>query len=111
MVKIAPEGVALHTEAFEVWAAADEGIKGLRDSAIGLGEVIVDLIADPNLLAQAQAEFEHAGGAGQCCPGPAPTTEKAGSPHRVSGLSGLDGAGLIQELPVGPGTAGSDQVR
>ena len=63
MVKIAPEGVALHTEAFEVWAAADEGIKGLRDSAIGLGQVIVDLIADPNLLAQAQAEFEHAGGA------------------------------------------------
>ena len=43
---------------------ADEGIKlGLRDSAIGLGQVIVDLIADPNLLAQAQAEFEHAGGA------------------------------------------------
>lgn len=62
MVKIAPEGVALHTEAFAHWAAAEEGIRGLLDAATGLGQVIVDLVADTDLLAEAQEEFRRAGG-------------------------------------------------
>lgn len=63
MVKVAPEGVALHTEAFAHWAATDEGMRGLVDAAVGLGQVIVDLVADPHLLEEAHGEFRRAGGA------------------------------------------------
>lgn len=63
MVKIAPEGVALHTEAFEHWAGTDDGIQGLIDASIGLAQVIVDVAADPDLRDEARAEFEAAGGA------------------------------------------------
>lgn len=63
MVKIAPQGVALHTEEFARWAGSEEGMRGLHDSAVGLGQVIVDLLADPQLLALARAEFQAAGGA------------------------------------------------
>ncbi|AWB82045.1 amidohydrolase [Corynebacterium yudongzhengii] len=63
MVKIAPGSVALHTEAFETCARGEQARSAVVDSAIGLGQVIVDLIRDPELLAQAQQEFAAAGGA------------------------------------------------
>lgn len=63
MVKIAPTGVALHTEAFAAHAVGDEALRGTVDSAAGLAQVAVDLLAEPTLLAQAKAEFEADGGA------------------------------------------------
>ena len=62
MVKIAPEGVALHTEEFARWAGSEDGIRGLNDATAGLAQVIIDLVSDPRLLLAARAEFERAGG-------------------------------------------------
>ncbi|AWB83052.1 amidohydrolase [Corynebacterium yudongzhengii] len=62
MVKIAPEGVALHTEDFATWARSDEGIRGLIDATAGLAQVITDCAADEKLLLDAQQEFRDAGG-------------------------------------------------
>lgn len=62
MVKIAPEGVALHTEEFARWAGSEDGIRGLNDATAGLAQVIIDLVSDPRLLPAAREEFERAGG-------------------------------------------------
>lgn len=62
MVKIAPVGVALHTAGMERAAASPEAEKAILDSAIGLGQVAVDVLADPELLTEAKAEFESRGG-------------------------------------------------
>lgn len=63
MVKIAPEGVALHTEEFARWAGSEDGISGLNDATAGLAQVIIDLVSDPRLLPAAREEFQRAGGA------------------------------------------------
>ncbi|HZK31351.1 MAG TPA: M20 family metallopeptidase, partial [Corynebacterium sp.] len=62
MVKIAPEGVALHTEEFARWSASPKATEAAVDSSAGLAQVMVDLVADPELLDAAQAEFQQAGG-------------------------------------------------
>lgn len=62
MVKIAPSGVALHTEAFAAYAVGDEALRGAVDSAAGLAQVAVDVLADPSLVADAAAEFAAEGG-------------------------------------------------
>lgn len=63
MVKIAPEGVALHTDEFARWSASPQATEAAVDSAAGLAQVVGDLAADPALLAAAQEEFRQAGGA------------------------------------------------
>ncbi|WP_313550128.1 M20 family metallopeptidase [Corynebacterium sp.] len=62
MVKVSPDDVALHTEAFAAWANTPEAKKAAVDSAVGLAQVTLDLLADAPLLAQAKSEFEIAGG-------------------------------------------------
>lgn len=62
MVKVAPEGIALHTGAFAEYAATDDAVRAAVDSAVGLGQVIADALNDEHLLAHARAEFEEAGG-------------------------------------------------
>ncbi|MGP6174750.1 M20 family metallopeptidase [Corynebacterium sp. A21] len=62
MVKIAPSGVALHTEAFAAYAVGDEALRGAVDSVAGLAQVAVDVLADPSLAADAAAEFAAEGG-------------------------------------------------
>ena len=63
LVKIAPEGTALHTVAFADAAITPAALDGVVDSAVGLGQVIADVLNDPQLLADARAEFDAAGGA------------------------------------------------
>ena len=63
LLKIAPEGTALHTVAFADAAITPAAIDGVVDSAVGLGQVIADVLNDPQLLADARAEFDAAGGA------------------------------------------------
>lgn len=63
MVKIAPSGVALHTEAFADCSVGDDAVRGAVDSAIGLAQVAVDVLADPELARAAREEFEREGGA------------------------------------------------
>ncbi|MGD7001579.1 M20 family metallopeptidase [Corynebacterium halotolerans] len=63
MVKIAPTGVALHTEAFANYAIGNEALRGAVDSAAGLAQVALDVLAEPELAAAARAEFEEEGGA------------------------------------------------
>lgn len=63
MVKVSPADVALHTEGFAHWAQTDQAVDAAVDSAIGLAQVLIDALGDPDLLTQAKAEFEKAGGA------------------------------------------------
>lgn len=62
MVKVAPESVALHTEAFERCSRGPAADRATIDSAAGLAQVIADLARDPRLLADARKEFDAAGG-------------------------------------------------
>ncbi len=63
LVKIAPEGTALHTTKFADAAITPAAMDGVIDSAVGLGQVIADVLNDPVLLQRAREEFEAAGGA------------------------------------------------
>ncbi|WPF66203.1 M20 family metallopeptidase [Corynebacterium sp. 22KM0430] len=62
MVKIAPQGVALHTRAFAEYARSEAAVDTAVDSAIGLAQVALDTLGDPDLLRAAREEFEEAGG-------------------------------------------------
>ena len=62
MVKVSPEHVALHTEAFAKWANTPAAKQSAVDSAAGLAQVTLDLLADATLLDAAKTEFERAGG-------------------------------------------------
>ncbi|MDR7330388.1 M20 family metallopeptidase [Corynebacterium guangdongense] len=62
MVKVAPESVALHTEAFERCSRGPAADRATLDSAAGLAQVVADLARDPDLLADARKEFDAAGG-------------------------------------------------
>ncbi len=62
MVKITPEGVALHTRAFAEYARSEEAVDAAVDSAIGLAQVALDALGEPALLEAAREEFEAAGG-------------------------------------------------
>ncbi|MHA2788252.1 M20 family metallopeptidase [Corynebacterium sp. S7] len=61
-VKVAPPGVALHTKEFADYAATDEAVRAAIDSAVGLGQVIVDTLHDDHLMEKARSEFENSGG-------------------------------------------------
>ena len=62
MVKVSPSDVALHTEDFARWANSPEAVSAATDSAVGLAQVTLDLLADATLLAAAKEEFNLAGG-------------------------------------------------
>lgn len=57
MVQVSPREVALHTEAFAHWSATESAERAALDSAVGLAQVAFDYAADPQLRADAHAEF------------------------------------------------------
>ncbi|QGU01561.1 p-aminobenzoyl-glutamate hydrolase subunit B [Corynebacterium kalinowskii] len=61
MVKIAPVGVALHTPGMEQAAASEAAATAILDSSIGLGQVAIDALAEPELLEEARQEFKARG--------------------------------------------------
>ncbi|KQB87106.1 M20 family metallopeptidase [Corynebacterium lowii] len=62
MLKIAPQGVALHTKAFAEYARTEEAVDAAVDAAVGLAQVAHDALREPALLHAAKEEFEGAGG-------------------------------------------------
>lgn len=62
LIKVAGEEVALHTRAMAQAAGSQTGDAACVDGAYGLAAVVLDLLHDSALLAQARAEFEAAGG-------------------------------------------------
>lgn len=63
VIKVSPDDVALHTEAFREWAISDNARTAAADAAVGLAQTAFDVLADPELLDAARAEFAAAGGA------------------------------------------------
>ena len=63
VIKVSPDDVALHTEAFREWAISDNARSAAADAAVGLAQTAFDVLADPELLDAARAEFAAAGGA------------------------------------------------
>lgn len=57
MIKVAPDGVPIHSVDFAKWAAADEGDRAVVDGAKAMAMTVVDLWCSPGVLAQAQAAF------------------------------------------------------
>jgi len=57
MVKIAPDGTPIHSRAFEVAARSPLAREGMLISAKTLAMTALDLLADPEILRRAQAEF------------------------------------------------------
>lgn len=62
VIKVSPDDVALHTEAFREWAISDNARTTAADAAVGLAQTAFDVLADPELLDAARAEFAEAGG-------------------------------------------------
>jgi amidohydrolase len=57
MVKIAPDGTAVHSRAFEAAAVSPLALDGLLASAKAMAMTTYDLLADPSLAAKANEEF------------------------------------------------------
>ncbi|WP_448853175.1 amidohydrolase [Corynebacterium frankenforstense] len=62
MIKIGPDDAALHTARFAGCSRSEAGVDAAVDAAAGLAQVAVDVLNEPELLAEARAEFEAAGG-------------------------------------------------
>lgn len=63
VIKVSPDDVVLHTEAFREWSISDNARTAAADAAVGLAQTAFDVLADPELLDAARAEFAAAGGA------------------------------------------------
>jgi amidohydrolase len=57
MVKVAPDGVPIHTEDFAAWARREEGDMAVIAGAKAMAMTVVDLWCSAELRASAQAEF------------------------------------------------------
>src|SRR5699024_844097 len=64
MVKVSPEDVALHTDDFAKWANTPAAKRAAVDSAAGLAQIALDLLADDTRLDAARTEVAQAGGPG-----------------------------------------------
>lgn len=62
LIKIAPEGTALHTHEFATAAGSPQGDRAAVDGAWGLASVALDYLSDPQLRAAVRADFEASGG-------------------------------------------------
>jgi amidohydrolase len=56
-VSIAPEGVVAHSIEFREAAASEAGIRGMLDAARAMAMVVVDLLANKELVEQVKTEF------------------------------------------------------
>ncbi|MCE9621719.1 MAG: M20 family metallopeptidase [Actinomycetia bacterium] len=57
MIKVAPDGVPIHSVDFAHWAATAEGDKAVLDGAKAMAMTVIDLWASPGVLDQTQAAF------------------------------------------------------
>jgi amidohydrolase len=57
MIKVAPDGVAIHTTDFAEWARSEAGDRAVLDGAKAMAMTVVDLWAVPDLLDAARAAF------------------------------------------------------
>ena len=57
MVKVADEGVAIHTPAFAAFAGGEAGDRAVVDGALAMALTVVDLWAAPGLMSAARSEF------------------------------------------------------
>jgi len=57
MIKVAPDGVPIHSVEFARWAGSDEGDKAVLDGAKAMAMTVIDLWCSPGVLDQAQAAF------------------------------------------------------
>ena len=62
LIKIAPEGTALHTHEFATAAGSPLGDRAAVDGAWGLASVALDYLSDPQLRQDVRADFEASGG-------------------------------------------------
>ena len=62
LIKIAPEGTALHTHEFATAAGSPLGDRAAVDGAWGLASVALDYLSDPQLRQAVRADFEASGG-------------------------------------------------
>ena len=62
LIKIAPEGTALHTHEFATAAGSPLGDRAAVDGAWGLASVALDYLNDPQLRQAVRADFEASGG-------------------------------------------------
>jgi amidohydrolase len=62
LIKIAPEGTALHTHEFATAAGSPQGDRAAVDGAWGLASVALDYLSDPQLRQAVRADFEASGG-------------------------------------------------
>ena len=62
LIKIAPEGTALHTHEFATAAGSPLGDRAAVDGALGLASVALDYLSDPQLREAVRADFEASGG-------------------------------------------------
>ena len=60
MIKVAPEGVPIHTPEFARYAGSEEADRAVLDGAKAMAMTVVDLWADAAVFAAARAEFERA---------------------------------------------------
>ena len=57
-IAIAAEGVGVHSPQFASAAASETGVQALVDAAKALAMTVLDLVADPQLLAKIKEEFD-----------------------------------------------------
>jgi hypothetical protein len=57
MVKVAPDGVAIHTEDFAHYAGSESGDEGVLVGAKAMAMTVVDLWTNSELRSEAHAEF------------------------------------------------------
>ena len=62
LIKIAPEGTALHTHEFATAAGSPQGDRAAVDGAWGLASVALDYLSDPQMRQAVRADFEATGG-------------------------------------------------
>ena len=61
IIAVAPRGVPIHTEEFEIHAGSDAGHAAMTDGATAMAWTVIDLLAEPTRLAQAKEEFSGGG--------------------------------------------------
>ena len=61
IIAVAPRGVPIHTEEFEIHAGSDAGHAAMTDGATAMAWTVIDLLAEPSRLAQAKEEFSGGG--------------------------------------------------
>jgi metal-dependent amidase/aminoacylase/carboxypeptidase family protein len=57
MLAVAPAGVIIHNAEFATWAASPRGDDGVIDGAKALAQTALDLMASPESLSRAKADF------------------------------------------------------